>query len=304
VHFETGVQVTDLQLAPRHDGLQVVRRIDCLRRGEADGIALGADDLVIATLGSMTADARRGSMDSPPPAEAGPEDGSWALWKRLAAKGSAFGRPWTFCGQVAQTEWITFTVTEAGERFAALMQAFSGSPTGRGGLVTLKSSAWGLTFHLYHPPAFAGQPPGTSVWWGYGLRSDRPGDHVHKTMPECSGREILSEVFWHLGLQAHAPELLAASNCIPCRLPYTTSQFMPRAPGDRPAVTPAGTAQLALVGQYCELPADVVYTVEYSVHAARQAVVSLLGLSPPLPRTYEGLEHPNALVEALRRVLQ
>jgi len=91
---------------------------------------------------------------------------------------------------------------------------------------------------------------------------------------------------------------------MPCRLPYTTSQFMPRARGDRPPVIPDGTARLAVVGQYCEIPDDVVYTVEYSVHAARLAVQSLLGLPPSLPPTYRGLEHPNALVDALRLILR
>jgi hypothetical protein len=41
----------------------------------------------------------------------------------------------------------------------------------------------------------------------------------------------------------------------------------------------------------------VVHTVEYSVHGA------LLGLDIELPATYQGL-HPNALVEALRRILR
>jgi oleate hydratase len=184
------------------------------------------------------------------------------------------------------------------------MEAFSGSPAGRGGLVTLKSSSWLLTFHLYPSPAFAGQPEGSGVWWGYGLYPDRIGDHVPKPMSACSGREILVELFSHLGLQDQVAALLETSNCVPCLLPYTTSQFMPRTRGDRPAVIPSGTARLAVVGQYCEIPANVVYTVEYSVHAARLAVTSLLGLEDPVPPAYEGLDHPNALVEALRRVLR
>lgn len=86
-------------------------------------------------------------------------------------------------------------------------------------------------------------------------------------------------------------------------LPYTTSQFMPRTRGDRPAVIPDGTTGLAFVGQYCEIPHNVVYTVEYSVHAALLAATGLLGLSEEIPPVYEGLDHPNALVDALRRIL-
>jgi oleate hydratase len=304
VQFDTGVQVTDLHFTTDAHGAKVVQRIRCRREGRDEQIELGAHDRVIVTLGSMTAASSLGSMESaplPPPESAG---GAWALWKRLATKDRAFGRPGSFCDHVDQTRWITFTVTDTDRRFVQLMEDFSGSPAGRGGLVTLKGSSWLLTFHLYHSPAYPGQPAGTGVWWGYGLSPDRLGDHVRKTMADCSGREILTELFSHLGLQAQLPALLAGANCVPCLLPYTTSQFMPRAKGDRPDVIPAGTARLAFVGQYCEIPGDVVYTVEYSVHSARLAVAGLLGLHDDLPATYEGLEHPNALVEAMRRILR
>ena len=308
VQFKCGVQVTDLHFAAGDDGANVVRRISCLRHGSLGEVESDIDvdegDLVIVTLGSMTADSSLGSMSSAPAPKSEAAGGAWALWKRLAAKDRAFGRPWAFCGNTDQTQWVTFTVTDSDRRFFELMEAFSGSPAGRGGLVTLKSSSWLVTFHLYPSPAYAAQPKGTGVWWGYGLFADRAGDHVPKKMTDCTGREILLEVFSHLGLQQHLPALLATSNCIPCLLPYTTSQFMPRAKGDRPEVTPRGTARLAFVGQYCEIPRNVVYTVEYSVHSARLAVASLLGLEQEVEPAYEGLDHSNALVEALRRILQ
>jgi len=303
VRFETGVQVTDLHFATRDDGAKAVQRISCLRSGSPGEIEVGEGDLVIVTLGSMTADSSLGSMTSAPARKSETTGGSWPLWKRLAAKDRAFGRPWTFCGHIDQTRWVTFTVSDSDQRFFELMESFSGSPAGCGGLVTLKSSSWLLTFHLYHSPAYPAQPEGTGVWWGYGLFPDRVGDHVPKKMSDCTGREILVELFSHLGFQDHIPALLATANCIPCLLPYTTSQFMPRSKGDRPDVIPAGTARLAFVGQYCELPGNVVYTVEYSVHSARLAVASLLGFGHEVPPAYEGLDHPNALVEALRRIL-
>ena len=49
---------------------------------------------------------------------------------------------------------------------------------------------------------------------------------------------------------------------------------------------------------------DVVYTVEYSVHSALLAVTSLLGLETNLPPTYRGLDHPKALVGAIRAILR
>src|SRR5256885_12875017 len=52
-------------------------------------------------------------------------------------------------------------------------------------------------------------------------------------------------------------------------MPYITSMFMPRMPGDRPLPVPAGSQNLAFVSQFVELADDVVFTVEYSVRAAR-----------------------------------
>jgi len=304
VRFDTGVQVIDLDFETVDGGRKVARRIRT-RRDSADAdIEVAAEDLVIVTLGSMTADSTLGSMTSPPPPAPRRRSGSWTLWERLAAKDPAFGRPAAFSGDVERTKWVTFTVTHADDRFVRRFERFSGSPAGQGGLVTLKDSSWRLTFHLYHPPAYAGQPRETHVWWGYGLFADRAGDFVAKTMPECSGAEILIELFSHLGWQDDLPALLDGANCVPCLLPYTTSQFMPRAPGDRPAVIPPGTVNLAFVGQYCEIPDNVVYTVEYSIHSAALAVASLLGAPQRVPAAYKGLEHPNALIGALRRIIE
>lgn len=303
VQFDLGVQVTDLDFEAVGSDRKAVRRIRATRDGAPADIELGDGDLVIVTLGSMTADSTVGTMDSPPP-PVRRRSGAWALWERLAAKDPAFGRPAAFCGDVERTKWVTFTVTHADDRFVRRVERFSGSPAGHGGLSTLKDSSWGITFHLFHPPAYAGQPAGTQVWWGYGLFADRAGDFVAKTMPECSGAEILTEVISHLGWREELPALLAGANCIPCLLPYTTSQFMPRAPGDRPPVVPPGTVNLAFVGQYVEIPDNVVYTVEYSIHSAALAVATLLGAPQRVPSAYRGLEHPNALVGAIRRILE
>ena len=303
VHFETGVEVTDLHFVHR-GGRKAVRRISCLRDGRPSDIDVGESDLVIVTIGSMTADSSLGSMTTVPVLKSEPIGGSWALWKRLAEKDPAFGRPSTFCGHIDRTKWVTFTVTDSDASFFKRMERFSGSAAGCGGLVTLKSSSWLVTFHLYHSPTYASQPEGTCVWWGYGLFPDRVGDYVTKRMSDCTGEEILVEVYSHLGFQDDIAALLMSANCIPCMLPYTTSHFMPRAKGDRPEVIPRGTAHFAFVGQYCEIPDNVVYTVEYSVHSARLAVASLLGFDQDIPPIYEGLDHPNALVDALRRILQ
>ena len=62
-------------------------------------------------------------------------------------------------------------------------------------------------------------------------------------------------------------------------MPFITSQFLPREKGDRPQVVPEGSTNLAFIGQFCELPDDVVFTVEYSIRSAQTAVYTLLGLN-------------------------
>jgi oleate hydratase len=79
----------------------------------------------------------------------------------------------------------------------------------------------------------------------------------------------MTEVLGHLGIAAEAAGILGTCICIPCLMPFITSQFLPRGAGDRPAVLPAGTHNLAFIGQFCEVPDDVVFTVEYSVRSAQ-----------------------------------
>jgi oleate hydratase len=117
-------------------------------------------------------------------------------------------------------------------------------------------------------------------------------------MSACNGREIMTEILGHLHLEAQTTRILDASICIPCMMPFITSQFLPRSKGDRPQVIPEGSKNLAFVGQYCELPDDVVFTVEYSVRSAQTAVYSLLGLEKEPPPVYKGHYDPRVLLEA------
>jgi oleate hydratase len=98
--------------------------------------------------------------------------------------------------------------------------------------------------------------------------------------------------------------VLEQAQCIPCMMPYITSQFLTRVSGDRPAVTPKGWRNLAIIGQFCEIPDDVVFTVEYSVRSAKIAVNSLLNLNEKIPPIYKGLHHPDVLFKAFGTLLK
>jgi oleate hydratase len=81
-------------------------------------------------------------------------------------------------------------------------------------------------------------------------------------------------------------------------MPFITSQFLCRSEGDRPAVVPEGSRNLGLIGQYCEQPDDVVFTVEYSIRSAQAAVYSLLKLDRKPAEVYKGNHDPRVLLDA------
>lgn len=300
VDFRTNVRVNDLGFASGIDATTVTG-IDISTAGSAEHIGVGAGDLVFVTNGSMTADKTFGSMTAAAPFDRSNKSGAWKLWETLAQGRPHFGNPAAFNGVIAESSWVSYTVTVKEPLFFELMEKFSGQQAGAGGLITFKDSSWLITISIYHQPFFLDQPEGISVWWGYGLFHDRPGDYVKKPMIECTGAEILEEVLGHLHFaQGDSDAIMAASICIPCTMPYITSQFMVRTGKDRPKVVPEGSTNLAFMGQYAEQDDDVVFTVEYSVRCAMTAVYTLLRLDRKPPAVYKGLHSPQVIVDAIR----
>jgi oleate hydratase len=60
---------------------------------------------------------------------------------------------------------------------------------------------------------------------------------------------------------------------------------------------------LAFIGQYCEIPEDVVFTVEYSIRSAQMAVFSLLKLDKEVSPLYKGQHDVHVLVDAVKAML-
>ena len=297
VRFMLKTTVTDLALAHGKDGFTVEKII----LGEGSSvreIGVTEQDRVIVTLGSMTEGSSLGSMDSAAALLGKTDGGCWALWERIAAGQTHFGHPSNFADHVEQSKWMSFTTTLHSSAFFKLVRDLTGNVPGEGGLITFPKSSWLASIVLPHQPHFIGQPEGVQVFWGYGLFVDVPGNLIKKPMSACTGREIMTEIIGHLGLQEHGARILETCTCIPCMMPFITSQFLPRSKGDRPQVIPEGSKNLAFVGQYCELPDDVVFTVEYSIRSAQTAVYSLLGLERKAPPVYKGEFNPRVLLEA------
>ena len=280
VRLMTGCTVDDLVLEA--DGERVVvAGIAWTQRGVQASVAVGADDLVFLQNGSMTDASSLGSMTSAPKQLTKQDSQGWRLWEKIAKGRPEFGNPAAFNASIPESYWASFTVTLGDSAFFDKMEAFSGNKAGTGGLVTFIDSNWLMSVVLAHQPHFAGQPADVQVFWGYALHPDRIGDFVAKPMSDCSGVEILQELCGHLNFDRATT--FAAANCIPCRMPYITSMFMPRAKTDRPLPVPKNSRNLAFVSQFVEIPEDVVFTVEYSVRAAQTAVYQLLKIDREIP---------------------
>jgi oleate hydratase len=228
----------------------------------------------------MTDASSLGSMTEPAPHLTKADSQGWALWERIAKGRPEFGNPFAFNASIPESYWLSFTATCRDPRFFDQMEAFSGNKAGTGGLVTFKDSNWLMSVVLYHQPHFAGQPKNVQVFWGYALHPDRVGNFVAKPMSDCGGADIMTELCGHLNFDR---AVFDDAICIPCRMPYITSMFMPRKVTDRPLPVPANSVNLAFVSQFVEIPDDVVFTVEYSVRAAQTAVYQLMKIDRPVP---------------------
>jgi oleate hydratase len=271
--------VTDIAI-DEQDGKLTATALHCQRRGLADVIAVEPGDLVFFQNGSMTDASSHGSMESAPARLSKVDSGGWRLWEKLAQGRPDLGRPAAFNSSIPESYWASYTVTLKDPAFFDKMERFTGNSAGTGGLVTFKDSNWFMSVVLAHQPHFAGQPEGVQVFWGYALHPDRIGNFVAKPMSDCSGADILRELCGHLNFDL---AIMDSAICIPCRMPYITSMFMPRNKSDRPLPVPARSTNLAFVSQFVELADDVVFTVEYSVRAAQTAVYQLLDIQREVP---------------------
>lgn len=298
-----GHTVIDIDFEPGHP----IQRASAIQVATASGektITLEQNDYVMVTLGSLTADATYGGNDDVPTLIRNRKDGAWHLWEKIAQKDNRFGRPTTFCGNIDEHKWESFTLTMHGDKLLKRLIEFSNNEPGTGALMTFVHSGWLMSIVVPYQPHFAGMPKNTYTLWGYGLFIDTPGDYVKKSMATSTGKEILTELIHQLGFEDILNEVLDTTDVTTVMMPYASSMFACRAAGDRPAVVPEGARNFAFLGQYSELPEDVVFTVEYPVHTAMHAVYKLFQIDKEIPPIYHGLLDPIVGIKALGAALK
>ncbi len=310
VHFQYETTVTNVIFDVSKEK-KVARQIVCVRGGEEETIDLVEDDLVFVTNGSCTENATLGDDDHVPAQLTKPgEGGCWQLWKNIAAQHNSFGRPEKFCTKIDKTNWESATITTLDMRIPKYIRAmckrdpFSGKVV-TGGIITVKDSSWYLSFTLNRQPHFKEQPKDQLVVWLYGLYTDVPGDFVKKPMKACTGTEIVEEWLYHIGVpEDMIPEMArTGAHCVPCMMPYITAFFMPRREGDRPKVVPEGCVNFAFIGQFADTVRDTVFTTEYSVRTAMEAVYTLLDIDRGVPEVYGSCYDIRALLDATSKMM-
>ena len=300
VNFDMGREVVDIDF-----NLSADKKIaTVLHFKNKDEIVLRETDFVFITNGSITESTDNGSWDTAAKLKGVDESGSWKLWKKIAKKDKSFGNPAPFCDNVDLQKWYSFTATMKDSTFLDYMENFSGNVDGTGGLVTMTDSNWFMSIVIARQPHFPNQSDDVKIFWGYGLYPDRKGNYIDKTMAECTGAEILEELYYHLKIQEIMKPVTEAGkvNCIPVAMPFVDSLFMPRNIGDRPDVIPAGATNFAFLGQFAEAPKDCVFTVEYSVRTAQMAVYGLFDTGKNVHPMYDSAHNPKYLLGALKAI--
>ncbi len=293
VDFRFGTEVTNVVFA-FENGKKTAKTIEYRSGGLTKHIPLTENDLVFVTNGSCTEGTVYGDQKHAPDENAEVRtSGCWSLWKNIAAQDPSFGHPEKFCSDIQKTNWESATVTTLDDKILPYITNICqrDPKSGRvvtGGIVSCKDSSWLLSWTINRQGQFKGQDPDQVCVWVYGLFTDVPGDFVKKPMRECTGEEITQEWLYHMGVPVEEiPELAAHSAvCVPTMMPYITAFFMPRAKGDRPDVIPDGCVNFAFLGQFAETPRDTVFTTEYSVRTAMEAVYGLMGVDRGVPEVW------------------
>jgi oleate hydratase len=161
-----------------------------------------------------------------------------AVGERIAAGRPRIRRPAAFADHIDESKWVSFTTTLHDPTFFQLVRDLTGNVPARGGSSLSRNRAGWPRSSLPHQPHFIGQPDGRS-----GLLGLWPCSSISRRLREeadvrLHGREIMTEIIGHLRIEAQAATILETSTCIPCMMPFITSQFLRREKGDRPQVVP------------------------------------------------------------------
>ena len=186
--------------------------------------------------------------------------------------------------------------------FFNLYEQFTGNKPGQANMVTFTDSNWHSSVLVPPHPHFRNQPKNIYLWAACGLKPFEKGNFVNKTMAECNGEEMMTEICNHFGFTKELPQILKTSTCIPQMMPYEMAHFLPRKRSDRPPVVPEGSTNLAFMGQFVESE-ECVMLIESSIRCGQIAVYSLLNVDKKVPPVYSAVNNPMTWLNILPTIL-
>ncbi|MDG3015751.1 oleate hydratase [Speluncibacter jeojiensis] len=308
VKFVNELKVTEFEFkdtAMRDEIVVTGLKYENVRTGETGSIEVDEDDLVFDTNGSITDSSSIGDLDT-----AIVEDMRYApsalLWKQATEHFYDLGHPDKFFGDRAQSEWMSFTVTNNTHDLINEISRITKQEPGNALNTFIDSDAM-LSLVVHHQPHYHAQKENEAVFWGYFLFPRKNGDFVDKQVMEMTGRDMLIETLGHLerldttgALAAKRDQIMSTVvNVLPAYMPYASSLFNRRAVGDRPLVVPKHSKNLAFISQFAEIPFDMVFTEQYSVRCAQIAVYHFLGVDDDkLTRMHHYEKDPKVLAKS------
>ena len=305
VDFQFNIEVTNVLFDIKLDK-KIAKTIECNVKGKEKKIVLSKNDFVFITNGSCTEGTIYGDQNQAPNENAKIRtSGCWNLWKNIAKQDKSFGHPEKFCSDIQKTNWESATITTLDDKIIPYITNIcqrdpkSGHVV-TGGIVSCQDSSWLLSWTINRQGQFKKQDKDKVCVWVYGLFTDVLGDYVKKPMKDCTGKEITMEWLYHIGVPEELIEDYATNSaiCIPTMMPYITAFFMPRRKEDRPDVIVDGAVNFAFLGQFAHTPRDTVFTTEYSVRTAMEAVYGLLGIDRGVPEVWDSVYDIRELLDS------
>ncbi|KAJ5917463.1 hypothetical protein N7466_011017 [Penicillium verhagenii] len=274
-HFDT--TITDIVSTIR-DGQETISQLRMIQNGFQMQQKICPDDVVIIAPGSTASGMTRGTNDHPPGRHSlepyDELDENWAIWLEIGTRNEMLGNPYNFCTRESESILESFTITTSDPGLIEYVDLHTHNDTDGGSIVLLKESPWKLSCCIPTQPVFIHQPSNVRIFWGFALFPRRLGEYVQKPMHNCSGAEITKELLGHLRFVSQP----SRTTTIPRVMPRMTAMLLIRSQNDRPQVIPPNTSNLALVGDFVEIPHYSCVDTSYAVRTAQVAVSRLMGL--------------------------
>lgn len=282
--------------------------------GSVHELKVDEDDFVFDTNGSITDSVSIGDYNTPLKEDL-QYGASAALWKQATEHFYGLGNPDKFFNDRSQSEWLSWTITSDSHLLLNEIEAITHQGPGNA-LQTWVDSNAVFSIVVHWQPHYHVQKENETVIWGYVVYPRRHGDYISKPYIEMTGKEILEETLEHLASIDERPEpnnirskfkqiYEDTINVIPVYMPYASALFNQRAVGDRPAVVPERSKNLAFISQFVEMPFDMVFTEQYSVRAAQIAVYHFLGRpESDLTPLHHYEKDPSVLLKAARTLFR